>query len=112
KEEQRRSGGAGVYYHISYWGKPHDYLWLASTQPALIYTEMKRAWDYGSRRYWILNVGDIKPGEYLTEFFLDMAWDIESIKPDNIYQHQKNWLKSIFKNINADSLNLITKEYY
>ena len=23
-EEQKRSGGGGVYYHISYWGKPHD----------------------------------------------------------------------------------------
>ena len=25
--EQRRSGGGGVYYHLSYWGRPHDYLW-------------------------------------------------------------------------------------
>ena len=24
--EQARSGGAGVYYHVSYYGKPHDYL--------------------------------------------------------------------------------------
>ena len=31
--QQRRSGGAGVYYHLSYWGRPHDYLWLTTTQP-------------------------------------------------------------------------------
>ena len=30
-EEQKRVGGGGVYYHVSYWGKPHDYLWLGST---------------------------------------------------------------------------------
>ena len=28
------------------------------------------------RKIWVLNVGDIKPSEYLTELFLDMAWDI------------------------------------
>ncbi len=43
-EEQKRSGGAGIYYHISYWGRPHDYLWLATTQPGLIREEMGRAW--------------------------------------------------------------------
>ncbi|MDD4009570.1 MAG: glycosyl hydrolase 115 family protein, partial [Fermentimonas sp.] len=36
KQEQLRSGGNGLYYHISYWGRPHDYLWLASTSPSLI----------------------------------------------------------------------------
>ncbi|MDR1718177.1 MAG: glycosyl hydrolase 115 family protein, partial [Prevotella sp.] len=97
-QEQKRSGGAGVYYHISYWGKPHDYLWLASTQPGLIYSEMKRAWNNGARRLWILNVGDIKPGEYLTEFFLDMAWDINSVSGNTIYSHQQNWIKNTFGN--------------
>ncbi len=26
--ENARSGGSGVYYHLSYWGPPEDYLWL------------------------------------------------------------------------------------
>ncbi len=112
-EEQKRSGGAGVYYHISYWGKPHDYLWLASTQPALIYTEMKRAWEHGSRRYWVLNVGDIKPGEYLTEFFLDMAWDINSISSNTIYAHQQQWIENTFNNnVSKESIDYILKQYY
>lgn len=111
-EEQKRSGGAGVYYHISYWGKPHDYLWLASTQPALIYTEMKRAWDYGSRRYWLLNVGDIKPGEYLTEFFLDLAWDINSVSSNTIYAHQQQWIGKIFNNTEKKSIDYILRQYY
>lgn len=111
-EEQKRSGGSGVYYHVSYWGKPHDYLWLGSTQPALIYTEMKRAWDNNARRMWILNVGDIKPNEYLTEFFLDMAWDIDSFAGGKIYAHQHSWINTIFKNKATDKIHHIMKQYY
>lgn len=111
-EEQKRSGGAGVYYHVSYWGKPHDYLWLGSTQPALIYSEMKRAWDNGARRLWVLNVGDIKPNEYLTEFFLDMAWDINSLAADKINAHRKDWINKVFNGIASDKIDTILGEYY
>ncbi len=31
--EQARPGGSGIYYHASYWGAPHDHLWLATTPP-------------------------------------------------------------------------------
>ncbi len=73
--ERRRAGGSGVYYHLSYWGRPHDYLWLGTTHPALIREEMGRAWDSDARRMWVVNVGDIKPIEYLTQYFLDLAFD-------------------------------------
>lgn len=111
-EEQKRSGGGGVYYHISYYGKPHDYLWLASTQPGLIYAEMKRAWKNNARRLWVLNVGDIKPGEYLTEFFLDMAWDIDAFDGDKIYSHQQNWIKQTFGNVANKEIDYILRQYY
>ena len=111
-EEQGRSGGGGVYYHISYWGKPHDYLWLASTQPGLIYSEMKRAWDNNARRLWILNVGDIKPGEYLTEFFLDMAWDINALAGNKIYAHQRQWLERVFGTAASVDIDKIMRQYY
>lgn len=110
--EQKRPGGGGVYYHISYWGKPHDYLWLASTQPGLIYTEMKRAWDNNARRIWILNVGDIKPGEYLTEFFLDMAWNIGAFSGNTLYAHQRHWIEKTFSSIATDHIHHIIKQYY
>jgi hypothetical protein len=74
-EEQKRPGGAGVYYHLSYWGRPHDYLWLGTTHPALIREEMGRAWNTDARRIWVVNVGDIKPIEYLSQYFLDLAFD-------------------------------------
>lgn len=112
EEEQKRSGGSGVYYHVSYWGKPHDYLWLASTQPALIYKEMKRAWDYRARKLWVLNVGDIKPAEYPMEFFLDMAWDINSVTPGSVSCHLRNWLATNLGEKHADSIMYIMDMYY
>ena len=59
-EEQKRIGGAGIYYHLSYWGRPHDYLWLTTTQPGLIYNEMRTAYDHNARKLWIVNVHDPK----------------------------------------------------
>ena len=73
--ERQRSGGAGVYYHISYWGAPYNYLWLNAIPPALIAEEMTKAYDYGADKVWILNVGDLKPGEIGMEFFLRLAWN-------------------------------------
>ncbi len=73
-DEQRRAGGSGVYYHLSYWGRPHDYLWLSSTHPALIQFEMARAYADGADQLWIANVGDIKPIEYNMEWFLHLGW--------------------------------------
>lgn len=82
--EQQRSGGAGVYYHLSYLGAPHPYIWLSPTSPALVWREMKRAWLQNMNHIWIANVGDIKRREWETEFFMDLAWDIDSWSPETI----------------------------
>ena len=95
-EQQKRKGGGGVYYHLSYWGRPHDYLWLTTTQPGLIYTEMKAAYDHNCRKLWIANVHDPKVAAYDLELFLDMAWDIEAITPSTIEKHLERWLCTQF----------------
>lgn len=112
KDEQKRNGGSGVYYHVSYWGSPHDYLWLCTTSPALINMQMRRAWDYNARKIWILNVGDIKPAEYDTELFMDMAWNINSIDNSNLSDHLRNWASREFGEKNADEIVSIMNEYY
>ncbi|GHT24140.1 hypothetical protein AGMMS4957_16680 [Bacteroidia bacterium] len=109
EKERLRSGGSGVYYHVSYWGRPHDYLWLASTSPALVHTEMKRAYDHGANKLWILNVGDIKPAEYLMEFFLDMAWNINV--PSG-FNHLNAWATREFGKQHTEEITAIMKEYY
>ena len=131
-EQQKRPGGGGVYYHLSYWGRPHDHLWLTTTQPGLIYSEMKAAYDHNCRKLWIANVHDPKVAAYDLEFFLDMAWDIESLIPTphtapegasivsptgdkrgvTIEQHLENWLCTQFGNEAGKQLFPAMKELY
>ena len=91
--EQQRNGKAGIYYHISYWGKPHDYLWLCSTPPALVFEEMSKAYAYGADRLWVLNVGDIKPAEINIDMFMRLGWDINSVNfiDDSSFLDQLAW---------------------
>lgn len=112
EKEQKRIGGGGVYYHVSYWGRPHDYLWLCSTQPGLIWEEMSKAYANGDQKMWIVNVGDIKPAEYDLEFFMDLAWNINSIKPDGIHQHLKDWAAREFNEKIANEISSVMSEYY
>ena len=94
--ENKRKGGSGVYYHLSYLGTPHDYLWLATTPPMLMYEELKKAYDAGADRYWLLNVGDIKPMEIEMQQFFDMAWDFSAFSYDNVNHYQAEWLARTF----------------
>jgi hypothetical protein len=110
-EEARRSGGTGVYYHLSYWGRPHDYLWLATTHPALIREQMQRAYATGSKQIWIANVGDIKPGEYLTQYFLDLAFDAKTFQQD-AKSHLTAWAKAQFGAEAAPEIADIMTGYY
>lgn len=82
--ERTRSGGSGIYYHLSYLGAPLSYLWLSTTPPALIRQEMSRAWDHGARAMWVVNAGDLKPAELATDYFLRMAWDVEGTRARTI----------------------------
>ena len=112
EEQQKRKGGGGVYYHLSYWGRPHDYLWLTTTQPGLVYSEMKAAYDHNCRKLWIVNVHDPKVAAYDLEFFLDMAWDINSIQPQTIHQHLERWLCTQFGDEAGKKLFPAMKEFY
>ncbi len=112
EEQQKRSGGAGVYYHLSYWGRPHDYMWLCTTQPGLIYSEMKQAYDCNARRLWVVNVHDLKPVAYDLELFLDMAWNINSVSPSTLVEHQKNWLCREFGKEAGEKLLPAMLEFY
>ena len=111
-EEQRRSGGSGVYYHLSYLGAPHDYLWINTTPPVLMYEELKKAYDHGADRYWLLNVGDIKPMELGMQTFFDMAWDINSFTIENVNQHQAKMLAKIFGSQYENQFQQMLDEYY
>ncbi len=86
----------GMYYHVSYWGRPASYLWMSSTPLQIIAEEMRKAYYTGTDDLWILNVGDIKPAEVKTEYFMDLAWDIESHTEHNTEEFTVEFLKQNF----------------
>ena len=110
--QQQRRGGGGVYYHLSYWGRPHDHLWLTTTQPGLIYNEMRAAYDHNCRRLWIANVHDPKVAAYDLELFLDMAWNIDCVQPQTLQQHLERWLSVQFGPVVGHAIAPAMQELY
>jgi len=112
-KENARSGGSGIYYHASYWGRPHDYLWLPSTNPYLVQEEMSKAWLTGSKTLWVLNVGDLKSIEYNTEQFLDMAYNIQPfLKTGCVKTHLFSWASAKFGAPNAGEISTLMLRYF
>jgi hypothetical protein len=110
--ERARSGGAGVYYHVSYYGRPYDYLWLCTTPPALIAEEMTKAYEYGANQVWLLNVGDLKPAELDIEFFFNLAGNPRAWNGANTYDWLQDHLARDFGAKSARELTSIMAEYY
>lgn len=82
-DERKRAGGAGVYWHLSYYGGPHSYLWINTTAPALMWEELHKAWENDARTMWMLNVGDLKPMEIGVDYFARFAWNPTAFGPDS-----------------------------
>jgi hypothetical protein len=111
-EEQKRSGGSGLYYHVSYWGFPHDYLWLCTTPPALIREELTKAYDHGVRTYWVLNVGDLKPAEMDIDYFMQLATDEPRMSQLSQRDFLKHWAAEQFPTANSDAIADVWQRYY
>lgn len=110
--QQKRSGWSGVYYHLSYCGRPHDYLWLATTQPGLLYHQMRRAYDHNARRLWIANIHDPKVSAYQLSLFMDMAWNIDCVRANTVQKHLENWLVQQFgKSVGQELVRPMTDFY-
>lgn len=110
--EQKRSGRSGVYYHLSYLGAPHDYLWVNTTPPVLMYEELMKAYNTGADRYWLLNVGDIKPMELGIKTFFDLAWNVNDYDIQTINHHQSQYLGQLFGLAYTSRFQNILDTYY
>ena len=96
-KERQRPGGSGVYYHATFWGAPGNYLMLGSTDPNLMWEELRRAYHADARTVWMLNVGNIKPCEYLVDFFLAMAFDMDAFAtPGSTRRYMRDWAAQTF----------------
>lgn len=112
KAEQQRAGGGGVYYHLSYWGAPQDYLWLSTNSPSLVSYELTKAYDFNAKRLWVINVGDLKPAEEELNFAMDLAYNVNAWRPDNAGDYTEYWAAQIFGNELGKPIAAIKNEYY
>lgn len=111
-EERKRSGGSGVYYHLSYLGAPLSYLWLSTTPVSLIREEMTRAYDHGADRLWIVNIGDIKPSEIGLTYFLDLAWDVKTVRKLSQTQYLERFARKTFGTDQAPAIAAILDQHF
>lgn len=88
---ETRPGGYGVYYHFDYVGGPRNYKWLNTNQISRVWEQMALADTHGVDRMWIVNVGDLKPMELPTSFFLDMAWNPKAMTMDAMGDYHRRW---------------------
>jgi hypothetical protein len=111
--EKPRSGGYGLYYHFDYVGGPRNYKWINTNLIPRIWEQLHLTKEYGVDRIWIVNVGDIKPLEFPTEFFLDYAWDPTQWPAQKLTDYTRGWVTrqfgSPFATDIADILTLYTK---
>jgi hypothetical protein len=110
--QRQRPGGAGVYYHIEYLGAPHSYCWLNTRAPALMYEELKKAWDNDSKAVWVINVGGIKPREIGMDFAARLAWNPSGFGTDAQGQFLRAFAAQVCGAEHANAIADMLREYY
>lgn len=107
----QRAGGSGVYYHFDYVGGPRNYKWLDTNAVPRVWQQMRMASDYGADRLWIVNVGDLKPMEYPTSFFLDMAWNPARMDLATMQAYPARWATQQFGAAQGPAIGALIARY-
>jgi hypothetical protein len=94
--DKPRTGGYGIYYHFDYVGGPRNYKWVNTNQISRVWEQMHLAYEYGVNTIWIVNVGDIKPMEFPTSFFLDYAWNPDAWPASRLPEYAEQWAAQQF----------------
>jgi len=110
--ERKRSGGAGVYWHLSYYGGPHSYTWINTTAPALMWEELHKGWENDARTLWVINVGDIKPMEIDIDYFSRLAWNPEGFSLGAQRQFLQEFAAKNFGEKSAQPIAGLLMEFY
>jgi len=93
-----RKAGWGIYYHFDYHGDPISYEWVNSTPIRKAWEQLTSAYEYGIRRLWIANVGDLRPVELPLSYFMELAYDLEKMSDlKNTEAFTKNWVAQQFE---------------
>lgn len=96
ERDVKRSGGLGIYYHFCYQGYPSHYDWLSTNPLTLAKEELGKIYDGGAHKFWIVNVGDIKPTELSLRYFMKYTNDVESYRDMPIQSYFAEQASAIF----------------
>ena len=91
-ENRDRKGGFEIYYHYDYVGGPRNSKWINVSQIQRTWEQMTLAYNYGVRKLWVVNVGDLKGQEYPLSYFMDLAWNPEQ-SLEEMEGYTKNWVE-------------------
>lgn len=114
KKELQRSGGHGLYYHVSYWGAPDmNYLFINSIPLAQIFNELKKSYISGIKKMWVLNVGALKPLEMEIEAFIQYGWDADkgNAAVVDVHKYTVSWFNSIFSGSYGEQLAVLYERF-
>ena len=109
--EKTRAGGYGLYYHFDYVGGPRNYKWINTNQLSRAWEELNLTLQHGVDKIWIVNVGDIKPLEYPTQFFLDYAWNPSALPAEKLPAYTYHWAAEQFGTAHAAAIADILTSY-
>lgn len=94
---RNRKAGWGIYYHFDYHGDPISYEWVNSTPLTKAWEQLTTAYEYGIRKIWIANVGDLRPQELPLSYFMSLAYDYEKwSEPDLTDDFLLEWIDEQF----------------
>jgi hypothetical protein len=110
-DERKRKGGAGIYYHFDYVGDPRSYKWINTNPIPKVWEQLNLALNYGADRIWIVNVGDLKPMEFPTEFFLSLAWNPARWSKEHLQEFTQLWAQREFGPLYAKDIADVMEKY-
>lgn len=107
EEMRRHKGGYGLYYHLDFHGGAYAYDWMNTNYLPKMWEQLTTAYDYGIRDVWVANIGDISLLEHPLSYFLDLAYDMESMGTSALNQteeYTRHWITKQFDGVfsNAD----------
>ena len=99
KKMLSHKGGYGMYYHVDMHGGAMSDEWIGGTHLTRIQDQLLTTYDYGVREIWVVNVGDIVTHELETSLIMDLAYDIDKFKGDNLNAYEpyvRRWIDKNF----------------
>src|SRR6185437_1814964 len=86
--------------------------WLTTEPPALLQEELTKAYDHGVRKYWILNVGDLKPAEIDIDYFMQLASDEPKMAKLSQREFLTQWFHEQIAPHEAVTISDLMSQYY